>query len=55
MIKILPFFTATYTILCTRQLQPPYDDCVVRVQWFSSVILAINLFFVSKIDTDSGV
>ena len=23
--------------LCTRRLQPPRDDCAVRIQWFSSV------------------
>ena len=35
--KILPLLTARYSILCTRRLQPPRDDCAVRVQWFSSV------------------
>ena len=35
--KILTFSTARYTILCTCRLQPPSDDCAVRVQWFSSV------------------
>ena len=24
-------------ILCPRRLEPPCDDCTVRVQWFSSV------------------
>ena len=37
--KILPLLTAIYTILRTRRLQPPRDDCAVRVQWFSSVIV----------------
>ena len=36
--KILPFLTARYTILCTRRLQPPRDDCAGQVQWFSSVM-----------------
>ena len=31
--KILPFLTARYTILCTRRLQPPRDECSVRVQY----------------------
>ena len=35
--KILPFLTARCIILCARRLQPPRDDCAVRVQWFSSV------------------
>ena len=37
--KILPFLTARYIIVCTRQLHPLRDDCTVRVQWFSSVII----------------
>ena len=37
MTKTLPLLTARYSILCTRRLQPPSDDCAVRVQWFSSV------------------
>ena len=37
--KILPFLSARYTILCTWRLQPTCDDCSVRVQWLSSVIL----------------
>ena len=37
MTKKLPFLTARYTILCARRLQPPRNDCAVRVQWFSSV------------------
>ena len=41
MTKILPFLTARYTILCTRRLQPPRDDCAVRAQWFSSVVVGI--------------
>ena len=45
MTKILPLLTAMYSILCTRRLQPPRDDCPVRVQWFSSVTFgAINRF-----------
>ena len=39
MTKILPLLTPRYSILCTRRLQPPRDDCAVRVQWFSSVVL----------------
>ena len=35
-ILLLKIFIA-YTILCTRRLQPPRDDCDVRVQLFSSV------------------
>ena len=43
--KILPLLTAMYSILCTRRLQPPRDDCPVREQWFSSVTFgAINRF-----------
>ena len=34
---VVPFLTARYTILCTRRLQPPRDDCAVRVQWFTNV------------------
>ena len=26
-----------YNIVCTRRLQPPWDDCTVRIQWFSRV------------------
>ena len=37
MTKILPFLKARFTIVCTRRLQPPHNDCTVRVQWFSSV------------------
>ena len=37
MTKTLPLLTARFSILCTRRLQPPRDDCAVRVQWFSSV------------------
>ena len=29
--------TKFYTILSTCRLQPPHDDCAVRVQWFSSL------------------
>ena len=36
--NILPFLTAMYTILCTRRLQPPRDDCAGRVQWFYSMM-----------------
>ena len=36
----LPRLTARYTILCTRRLQPPRDDCAVPVQWFSSMFTA---------------
>ena len=28
--------------LCTCRLQPPRNDCAVRVQWFSSVILPLT-------------
>ena len=40
--KILPFLTARYTILCTRRLQSPRDDCTVWVQWFSNVIILLR-------------
>ena len=33
------------TILCTRRLQPPRDDCAIRVQWFSSVYSSLSTFF----------
>ena len=33
----MALLTARYIILCTRRLQPPHDDCAVRVQRFSSV------------------
>ena len=36
----LPLLTASYTILCTRRLQPPRDDCAVRVQCFPSVYIS---------------
>ena len=29
MTKLLPLLTARFTILCTRRLQPPRDDCAV--------------------------
>ena len=35
--NVNPLLTARYTILCTRRLQPPSDDCAVRVQWVCSV------------------
>ena len=34
--KIVPFLTARYTIVYTRRLQIPRDDCAVRVQRLSS-------------------
>ena len=34
--NIIPFLTARNTILCTRRLQSPLDDCTVRVQRFST-------------------
>ena len=37
MTKILPLLTAMYTIMCSRRLQSPRDNCAVRVQWLSSV------------------
>ena len=37
MTKIYSILTARYPILCTCRLLPPRDDCVVRVQCFSSV------------------
>ena len=36
--KILTKKYPRYTILCTRRLQPPRDDCAIRVQRFSSVV-----------------
>ena len=33
----ITLLTVRFTILCTFRLQPPRDDCAVRVQWFSSV------------------
>ena len=39
--KTYPFLTARYPIFCTCWLQPPGDDCAVRVQWFSSSMLYI--------------
>ena len=38
MTKKLPLLSTMYTILCICQLQPPRDDCAVRVQWFSSLV-----------------
>ena len=35
--KRFPFLTARNTILCTRRLQPPRDDCALREQWVSIV------------------
>ena len=35
----LPLLTASHTILCTRRLQPPRDDCAVREQCFPSVYI----------------
>ena len=29
----MSLLTARYSILCTRRLQPPHDDCTFRVQW----------------------
>ena len=39
--KIIPLLTDRYSILCTRRLQPPRDDCVVRVQCFSGVNMCL--------------
>ena len=55
MTKKVPFLTVTcrYTILCTCRLQPPRDDCAVRVQWFSSVrsnevVLLLSIIFLRR-------
>ena len=37
--KKFTFLTARYTILSTCRLQPTRDDCAVRVQLFSGVVI----------------
>ena len=45
--KILPLLKAKYSILCTRRLQPPLDDCAVRVQWELERTVSMRRFCMS--------
>ena len=47
----IPLSTARYPILSTRRLQPPRDDCAVRVQWFSSMIMKCYVIIVNGLPT----